>query len=220
MTMTEWAKNEVDLFVAEENDEDDEYVNECAKSALKAFNCLMEDGHSGMSIGITHSILNRLIEGKPLVPISETDFCEEPIVGDRRTYQCKRMSSLFKDVDEDGNVTYSDVDRVSCIDRYSGVSFSSGNGRHIVDELFPIELPYNPPARRFIIDYASGLVNPKLGDYDIEAFYSVITPSGENIPINKFYQYVIENGKEIRKEITKEEFESLKEQSDKNKEEK
>lgn len=220
MTMLEWAENEVNLFTQEENEDDDKYVNSCAKSALRAFNCLMEDGHSGMSIGITHSILNRLIEGKPLMPITEDDFEDEPISPNKKSYQCKRMSSLFKDVDVDENITYSDINRVSCIDKDSGVSFSSGVGTGIIDKLFPIELPYNPPVRPFIIEYASGLINPELGDYDIEAFYRVITPSGENIPLNKFYQYVKEDGKEKRKEITHEEFESLKEQSDKNKEEK
>lgn len=33
----------------------------------------MEDGHSGMSIGITKNILNRLIAGKPLTPIVDTE---------------------------------------------------------------------------------------------------------------------------------------------------
>ena len=42
-----------------------EYGCACYRSALKAFNSLMEDEHSGMSIiGITRNILNRLIAGK------------------------------------------------------------------------------------------------------------------------------------------------------------
>lgn len=74
-----------------------------------------------MSIQITKSILNRLIDGKCLTPIEDdpdiwtkVEFGEnDPI----QHFQCKRMSSLFKDVAEDGTVTYSDVNRVQLINK-------------------------------------------------------------------------------------------------------
>lgn len=40
---------------------------------MRAFESLLGDGHSGMSIGITKNILNRLIDGKPLTPIEDTE---------------------------------------------------------------------------------------------------------------------------------------------------
>ena len=53
--MLEWAKREIELACKRErgnhpNDEFD-YGCACYASALKAFKSLLEDGHSGMSIG-------------------------------------------------------------------------------------------------------------------------------------------------------------------------
>ena len=77
MGMKEWAKREVQIACKRENPDRKEgewdYGCACYESALKAFNSLMEDGHSGMSIGFTIQILNRLIAGKPLTPIEDTD---------------------------------------------------------------------------------------------------------------------------------------------------
>lgn len=45
----------------------------CYASALRAFESLVKDGRSGMSIGFTKQILNRLIDGEPLTPIEDTE---------------------------------------------------------------------------------------------------------------------------------------------------
>ena len=77
MNMKEWAELEVEIAKKRERGDapEDEFDYGCAcyDSALKAFNSLCEDGHSGMSIGFTKAILNRLIDGKPLVPIEDTE---------------------------------------------------------------------------------------------------------------------------------------------------
>ena len=96
MSMSEWAKREVELVIKKEGKFD--YEVGCYESALKAFNSLMEDGHSGLSINATAYILNRLIFGMPLTPIEDTDdiwgrsFTDSN--GDKH-YQCGRMPSLF-----------------------------------------------------------------------------------------------------------------------------
>ena len=60
-SMDLWAENEVELACEREKSGDDgdgfsEYGCACYRSALKAFNSLMEDEHSGMSIiGITRN---------------------------------------------------------------------------------------------------------------------------------------------------------------------
>ena len=123
MGMKEWAEREVQIACKRENPDRKEgewdYGCACYDSALKAFNSLMEDGHSGMSIEFTKQILNRLIDGKPLTPIEDTEDVWNCIT-DRRedyeTYQCNRMSSLFKDIYKDGTVKYSDINRVICVD--------------------------------------------------------------------------------------------------------
>ena len=75
--MLNWAKREVKIACEKENpnkkDGEFDYGCACYESALKAFETLCDDGHSGLSIKITQSILNRLIDGKPLTPIEDTD---------------------------------------------------------------------------------------------------------------------------------------------------
>lgn len=71
MSMMEWAKREVEIASKRERGDKPEsewdYGCACYDSALKAFESLCGDGHSGFSIGITKGILNRLIEGSLLL---------------------------------------------------------------------------------------------------------------------------------------------------------
>lgn len=73
---SDWAAREVALASQKEResaeDKDDwDYGVACYESALRAYRSLERDGHSGMSIQITKSILNRLIDGKCLTPIED-----------------------------------------------------------------------------------------------------------------------------------------------------
>ena len=76
MNMEDWAKNEIEIACKHErgdkNPKEFDYGCACYESACKAFQSLMEDGHSRTSIGFTKAILNRLIDGKPLTPIEDT----------------------------------------------------------------------------------------------------------------------------------------------------
>lgn len=99
-----WAENEVKIACYHENPNRKEgefdYGCACYESALKAFQSLCEDEHSGASIMFTKAILNRLITGKPLAPIEDTEDMWNEVHGradGSKHYQCKRMSSLFKD---------------------------------------------------------------------------------------------------------------------------
>ena len=65
----DWAAREIALACqsereASEGTDDWDYGVACYESALRAYRSLMQDGHSGFSIQITKSILNRLIDGK------------------------------------------------------------------------------------------------------------------------------------------------------------
>lgn len=126
-SMERWAENEVAIACRREKpdrkDGEWDYGCACYESALKAFRSLCADGHSGFSIGLTNAILNRLIDGKVLTPVEGTDD-EWTKVFDRhgrKTYQSKRMSSLFKDLDKDGNVRYNDTERYCGYLIYSAV---------------------------------------------------------------------------------------------------
>ena len=87
--MKDWAELEVEI--ATKNS--DEYTKGCYESALKAYKSLCADGHSGCSFSITSNILKRLLDNKPLSPINETDFPDEPyFTGKNRIkyFQCFR----------------------------------------------------------------------------------------------------------------------------------
>ena len=172
--MLDWAEREVAIACEKENsikkDGEFDYGCACYESALKAFKALCNDDHSGFSIKITQSILNRLINGQPLSPIEDTDDVWEKVAQDKDmgywTYQCKRMSSLFKDVYADGTVKYIDIDRLYCVNIHKpNDTYSSGLVRRIIDKMFPIAMPYIPgkPIKVYCEDF---LTDKKNGNFD------------------------------------------------------
>lgn len=213
--MMGWAEREVDIACKRERGDSKteegewDYGCACYESALKAFNSLCKDGHSGFSIGLTKQILVRLIEGKPLTPINDTDDVWNNISdisgikGEEVNYQCKRMSSLFKYVYADGTVKYTDVDRYYCKDINTGNTYRFGFVGNLIEELFPITMPYIPEDKSivafcedFLFDKESG------GDFDTFAILYLRDPHGNNITVNKFFKE--ENDGLV--EITEEEY--------------
>ena len=113
MNLRDWARNEIEIACKREREssgveEGFDYGCACHESAFKAFESLLEDGHSGMSIGFTKNILMRLIDNKPLTPIEDTEDVWEDVTKEwdegYKKYQCKRCSALFKDVHDDVTV--------------------------------------------------------------------------------------------------------------------
>lgn len=214
MSMTGWAEREVKIACERERKASNmtegewDYGCACYESALKAFKSLAEDGHSGMSFGFTKNILIRLMEHKPLTPIEDTEenWTSLREYGDRKNHQCVRMSSLFKEINDDGTVTYNDVDRVVCIDINNGSSYSSGLVRGIINEMFPITMPYNPPSGCIKVYCEDFLTDPKNGDFDTQGIFYAIMPDGKRVEINRYYG---ENGRRFV-EISKEEYEKRK----------
>ena len=196
--MQSWAEREVEIACKRERGNSDngewDYGCACYESALKAYKSLIGDGHSGCSIGITKQILNRLIDGKPLTPIEDTDDIWNEV--SRGIYQCKRMSSLFKYVDDDGTTRYRDVNSVIKVDISSGHTYHNGLVQHIIDELYPISMPYVPeePFKIYCTDF---LTDPKNGDYDTMGVLYGIKPNGERFEINKFFKEGDDNWIEI-----------------------
>lgn len=206
MNMSEWAKKEIELACKRENPDRKEgewdYGCACYESALKAFESLLEDDHSGFSIGITKNILNRLIDGKCLTPIEDTEdvWYDATYKSEYKTYQCNRMTSLFKDVYEDGTVKYYDVDRIYGIDIENNIPYHNGFISSIVDELYPVETPYMPESEPFRVYTEDFLYDPKNGDYDTQAVFYMIKPDGEREEINRFFTEKGDGFAEISKE--------------------
>lgn len=194
-----WAKSEIELACKNEKpdrkDGEWDYGCACYESALKAFVSLCEDGHSGFSIGLTKAILNRLINNKPLLPIEDIDDVWVDISdmsglkGEYRNYQCKRMSSLFKYVYADGTIKYRDVDR------YHGVNINNPDAPYhsrlidtVMDELYPITMPYMPADRAFKVYTEVFLVDPKNGDFDTVGIIMTVTPDFDRVEINRYFK--------------------------------
>ena len=223
MSMLEWAKREVELAIEDskqytEDAEEFDYGVECFRSALRAFESLLGDGHSGFSISMTRDILIRLIDGRCLTPIVDTDnvwntdrllIFESP-KGEYTSYQCLRMSSLFKDVYADGTVKYSDNDRVVMVvlDEKGNEHFwHSGHSSKIIHEMFPITMPYMPTEKSYKI-YANEFLfdkhNHPTWDFDTIGYTYLVTPEGKEIEVNRYFK---ETKKDGVVEISREEYE-------------
>lgn len=168
-----------------------EYGCACYESVLRAYNSLRSDGHSGYSIGITKQILNQLIDGKPLTPIEDAPDIWYDVVdthsGEAEVYRCKRMSSLFKYVYADGTIKYTDVDRCYCVNTDGIGSYHSGLVREIVDELFPITMPYIPD-KPFKVNCEEFLTDTKNGDFDTVGVLSIVKPNGKWVDVYRYFK--------------------------------
>lgn len=194
MSMSEWAKREVELACKREAPDrkggEWDYGCACYESALKAYLSLMDDGHSGMSFSITVATLKRLLESKPLTPIEDVPEVWNESHGwndGGKHYQCNRMTSLFKDVSADGKVTYSDVERYYCKEVGSGATYKCGLESRLLDELHPITMPYNPPIGYYVFTVKEGLTDKRNGDFDTKAILTLKCPDGTVEQINRFY---------------------------------
>lgn len=210
MSMSEWAENEVKLACKRENPdrEDDEWDYGCAcyESALKAYKCLIEDGHSGMSFGFTKNILIRLMNGLPLTPIegSEEEWKYSFSMEDRtKVYQNKRMDSLFRNIHPDGSITYDNLYDYFCIDEDSGLTYSAGGTKDVLkDYCEPITFPYWPTEKKWEVHTREYLTDRKNGDFDTKEYLYIISPNGIRIDVNRYFGET-DNGWE---EISEEEF--------------
>lgn len=206
-SIEKWAEEEVRIACKHEapdrKDGDFDYGCACYESALKAFRSLCEDRHSGMSIGFTKAILNRLIDDKPLRPIEDTEDAWNEVhfsSKDSKDFQCKRMSSLFKKVSKDGTVSYRDINRCYGVDIDSPtVSYHNGMIDNIMNELFPITMPYMPYDKPFRVYTETFLVDPRNGDYDTRGILYAITPAGDKVEINRYFKEVEDGFAEIDK---------------------
>ena len=212
----DWAKREVEIACKKEKPNrkkgEFDYGCACYVSALKAFESLTEDGHSGYSIGITKNILNRLIDGMPLTPIEDTDgIWNMSYTNDNgeMVYQCNRMSALFKTVHSDGSVDYSSNDHCYCIDiNNPKITYYLGLVKRIIHKMFPIAMPYMPgkPIKVFCEDF---LTDKNNGDFDtVGVFYALKEENREpiRIEINRFFREPKDNEKGNLIEISKEEY--------------
>ena len=214
--LIDWAENEIRIALARENENDDfyGYIKACYESALKAYKSLCDDGHSGMSISVTRNILNRLIKGQLLTPIEDAEDVWTEILGMReddriKVYQCKRMGCFWKDVYPDGTVRYHDNERAYGVNMNdSEFTYHSGLTSRIVDEMYPIAMPYFPPNQPYMVYTEEFLFDARNGDFDTVHIHYIRTPEGDKVDVNRIFT-TPEDGRGW-KEITPEELDRLK----------
>lgn len=212
-TLGTWAENEVEIVLSKisQGTAGDIYLNRaCYESSLKAFNILCEDGHFGFSINTSIQIMERLCHRLPLSPITDDDFpkygtyipnrlrrLNEPRMNEE-SIQCPRMCSLFKSKWEDGKVTYHDIDRVVCVNTENiNDTFYWGFASEIIDELYPITVPYYPPLNNKYYVYVTQFTVEKKDVCSIDKF---IEPSGKTVEVNRYFYFTGEDFIEIDKE--------------------
>ena len=221
--MIKWARREVEIVLQQltQRHQITDYDRECYTAALEAFEFLCKQGHSGYSFTETFKILTRLCNRQPLCYINEDDFEQEglgidncnreingPLIG-KTSYQCLRMSSLFKHVWEDGKVTYSDHDRILCIDSENiNNTFYWGFAAQFVNQMFPITLPYMPMPGKYYRIYVTSFTANSM---DVCAINQIVEPSGNIVKVDRYFKFTDDeewNGRPV--EITHDKYEELK----------
>lgn len=211
MTTEQWAKNEVAIAMDKERKAADKvptgvagvgYANACYQSALKAYNCMCEDDHSGMSWSITANILIRLLREAPLTAIEEDEDCwssKESLTGED---QCLRRFSLFRKKMPDGTYKYHDIDLVcTCYAKKDHFcTCTSRKGDLIAEKFFGplIKFPYYPPTDRYQVRMIE--FDNLCDEYGNEICFviSAKSPYGETKNIHDFYAFTAEGAKKLK----------------------
>lgn len=107
--LVEWAKNELDRI----GDKDDEMQQLMNSQILQIVELFASHGHSGFSASYALNIITRLLDWKPITPLTGDDS-EWNEIGDNE-YQNNRCYSIFKKNGQAYNV--------------SGKSFSDDGGK-------------------------------------------------------------------------------------------
>lgn len=183
-----------------------DYAVECYRSALRTYETMAADGHSGMSWSLTRQILNRLMEGKPLKELnSYQDRPEEWeeqnrwLVDDGAAFNNIRYPALSYRLNANGKELYHDTDRwvFEELDR-PNIPWCNGFLSNYLDEKFPIQFPYCPFTIHVRIEEI--LTNPAHGDYDAQRIIDFIDPkTGEIVKVDACFEEVDGKWKEIGK---------------------
>lgn len=219
---TERVRKEVEYAIkCEREDADDihdydflDYVIECYRSALRAYETMAADGHSGMSWGLTRNIFNRLAEGKPLKKLNSYQECPEEwkersnwTFVDGVVFGNTRYPSLTYRVSLRDEAIYRDIDRwvFEEIDN-PGTTWNIGFLANYLDEKFPIKFPYNPTTIHVRIEEL--LTDPAHGDYDAQRIVDFVDPeTGKMIKVDACFALSDEEDKMV--EVSKKKWYAL-----------
>lgn len=197
--LKKWAMKEIELA---KKSGCDEYMNGVFNSALKSVIALYEDGHTGLSASITRTVVDRLITMKPLTELTgDDDEWTETHRNEYVSYQNNRCSSVFKKVHPDGSITYSDVDRIRCIDVNTNCSFYSGSVADVVDRVLPpITMPYLPRTSPIKVYTEDFLYERGNGDFDTRGIFYLVDGAETKMFIDVFQKETPDGWVDISKD--------------------
>lgn len=198
-TLKNWALKEIDLAKNLEGDEN-EYYN----AAYLAFCDFLDRTEHLDKPGIAKMIFTQLLHKEPLTPIEDDEdnwvIVEgfDPAAGNDNPgwtiYQCKRRPTLFKKVtydrktgEKDG-VKFSDTGRYICIDINTEQMYTGGIGPAILDELFPISMPYSPLGKIKIFTEDFKCHEDFDGDFDTVGILYFRMPDGQMKEIKRCFK--------------------------------
>lgn len=189
MSMRDWAKRECEIACKMQT-EDDGYFAACCESALKAYDALLECEHSGASFYMTRSILKRLLYELPLTEIEDVPENWDYITSedDYDLYISLRMPSLFKYAYKNGEIKYKDQNRVVCRDLLTNTSHHYGLAEKIVNEMFPIEMPYRPDyGDEYIVYTELFSTTGEPGVFNTVGIFYIMTPDKKRVDVNRYF---------------------------------
>lgn len=136
--MYKWAKAELERLIPE--DDDDGMQQMINKDILNIVKVFCSQGHSGTTGNYTLSMINRLLDWKPLTPLTgEESEWSEVIDGSDLSQQNKRCSAVFRR-NYDNSTAYYLYGKVFSDD--GGQSWFINGESHI-----PITFPFTVPAK-------------------------------------------------------------------------
>lgn len=138
MNILDWAENELNLLDVH-NDELQEKINKDILEIIKVFS--LQD-HSGFSAAYCLDILKKLLDHKPITPITGEDdeWFDAIDEGEYPIQQNKRCSSLFRENYNNDTAYY--IDGKVFSDDGGETWFSSEES--VIKVKFPFEVPENP----------------------------------------------------------------------------
>lgn len=191
-----------------------DYFIECYHSALRAYETMAADGHSGMSWGLTRQIFSRLAEGKPLKNLNSYEDDPEEwkeqshwVVADSIVLTNTRYPSLTYRVSLRNEAIYRDIDRwvFEEIDN-PHTTWNIGLLANYLDEKFPIKFPYAPQTIHVRIEEL--LTDPAHGDYDAQRIIDFVDPeTGEVVKVDACFALSDEEDKMV--EVSKKKWYAL-----------
>lgn len=142
MSLVNWAKNELDRLLVDDEDGMQKEVNESIIEVVEVFS---KQGHSGFSASYALEMISRLLSWKPITSLTGdesewndvSDYCDG-----RSVQQNNRCSAVFRDNNDNTSAHYVDG-KVFSDD--GGVSwFTRGGGDSSVPVTFPFHVPDKP----------------------------------------------------------------------------